>query len=63
MRITAMALAIALLALPGCQEDAMVGPTTKEFSQARRELVAKLKKGTVQKVRKQPAGNPVVSAK
>jgi len=40
----------------------MVGPTTKEFSQARRELVAKLKKGTVQNVRKQPAGNPVVTA-
>ena len=63
MRITAMALAIALLALPGCQEDAMVGPTTKEFSQARKELVAKLKKGKVEKVGKQPAAGAVVTAK
>ena len=37
-----MALAIALLALPGCQEDATVGPTTEfEFNQARQlELVS-----------------------
>ena len=63
MRITAMALAIALLALPGCQEDATVGPTTEEFNQARRELVTKLKKGKVEKVRKQPAGERVVTAK
>ena len=60
MRITAMALAIALLALPGCQEDTMIGPSTKEFSQARKELVAKLKKG---KVEKQPAAKPGVTAK
>lgn len=63
MRITAMALAIALLALPGCQEDATVGPTAEEFSQARRELVTKLKKGKVRKVKTPPAGERVVTPK
>ncbi|MBW1686794.1 MAG: pilus assembly protein PilP [Deltaproteobacteria bacterium] len=63
MRITAMALAIALLALPGCQEDATVGPTVAEFSEARRELVTKLKKGKVKKVKTPPAGERVVTPK
>jgi len=63
VRITAMALAIALLALPGCQEDATVGPTVAEFSEARRELVTKLKKGKVKKVKTPPAGERVVTPK
>jgi Tfp pilus assembly protein PilP len=63
VRIIAMALAIALLALPGCQKDATVGPTSEEFNQARRELVTKLKQGKVEKVRKQPAEESVVTAK
>ena len=41
MRITAMALAIALLALPGCQEDRISGPTVADFKAARQELAAK----------------------
>ena len=55
MRITAMALAIALLALPGCQDETRIGPTSEQFSEARRELAAKLKAGEVKKVKKQPA--------
>jgi len=62
VRITAMALAIALLALPGCQEKATIGPTSEEFNQARRELVSKLKKGKVAKAGKQPARERVVTA-
>jgi Tfp pilus assembly protein PilP len=58
-----MALAIALLALPGCQEDAGVGPTTAEFSEARRELVTKLKKGKLKKVKTPRAGERVVTPK
>lgn len=45
MRITAMALAIALLALPGCQDHRPPGPTTAEFKAAREELAAKKAKG------------------
>ncbi len=63
MRITAMALAIALLALPGCQEDATVGPTSEEFNQARRELVTKLKKGKVDKAKKPALEERVATAK
>jgi type IV pilus assembly protein PilP len=62
VRITAKALAIALLVLPGCQEDAPVGPTTEDFNQARREQVAKLKQGRGNKAAKQPAGEQVASA-
>ena len=61
MRITAMALAIALLALPGCQENATVGPSKEEFNQARQELVTKLKKGKVAKVKAPPAGKRAVT--
>jgi Tfp pilus assembly protein PilP len=56
-----MALAIALLALPGCQEETTVGPTKEEFNQARRELVTKLKKGKADKVKTPPAGKRVVT--
>ena len=45
MRITATALALALLALSGCQDDKPVGPTTQDLNRAREELVAKVKKG------------------
>jgi len=64
VRITAMALAIALLALPGCQEDTPVGPTTQELSQARRDLVAKLKqgKGKAKKTAKPPTEKIVAKA-
>lgn len=44
MRISAMALAIALLALPGCGDDGPVGPTTEDFQAARQQLASKLKK-------------------
>jgi Tfp pilus assembly protein PilP len=57
-----MALAIALLALPGCQEQAPVGPTTEDFTQARKELVAKLKKGQVKKDTARPTGERVATA-
>lgn len=53
-----MALAIALLALPGCYEDAPVGPSNEEFNQARQELVAKLKQKKARKARGQPAAQP-----
>lgn len=42
MRIRAMALAIALLSLLGCQDDASVGPTTSDFQAARNEMATKL---------------------
>lgn len=41
MRITAMALALALLALPGCKDDAPPGPTTQDFNQAREAAAEK----------------------
>lgn len=63
MRITAMALAIALLALPGCQKDTPIGPTNDEFNQARRELVAKLKEKKAEAAGKRSAGKRVVAAK
>ena len=62
MRITAMALAIALLVLPGCQKDAPVGPTTEQFNQARQEMVAKLKQGTGKPAVEQPAAKPGATA-
>lgn len=55
MRIRATALAIALLALPGCQEDSPVGPSTSDFQAARQEMAAKLASGT----REQPKPPPV----
>jgi Tfp pilus assembly protein PilP len=48
-----MALAIALLALPGCQKEIPVGPTSEQFNEARRELAAKLKDGKLKKAKKQ----------
>jgi hypothetical protein len=42
VRIRAMALAIALLASLGCQEESSVGPTTSDFTAARNEMTAKL---------------------
>lgn len=62
MRIKATAVAIALLALSGCQDSAPVGPTTQDFNQARQELVSKMKKGKMKpppekvKVAAAPAG-------
>jgi Tfp pilus assembly protein PilP len=41
VRISAVTLAIALLALPGCKREAPVGPTTQEFNKAREQLVAR----------------------
>lgn len=63
MRITAMALAIALLALPGCHQEAAVGPTSEQFNEARRELAAKLKDGKLKKARKPPVAKPAVEPK
>lgn len=59
MRIRATALAIALLALPGCQDDGPVGPTTSDFQAARREMAAKLASG----VKREPKPAPVAKAK
>jgi Tfp pilus assembly protein PilP len=61
VRITAMALAIALLALPGCQQETRVGPTSEQFSQARRELEAKLKAGKLKKASEKPAEKRAVT--
>jgi Tfp pilus assembly protein PilP len=41
VRISAVSLAIALLALPGCHKEAAVGPTSAEFNKAREQLVAR----------------------
>jgi hypothetical protein len=60
MRITAMALVLALLALSGCQDDTPVGPTTQDLNQAREELVAKVKKGGQKKV---PSPRPASAPK
>jgi Tfp pilus assembly protein PilP len=56
-----MALAIALLALPGCQQETSVGPTSEQFNEARRELAAKLKQGKLKKASKQRAGKLAVT--
>lgn len=45
MRIRATLVAIALLGLPGCQEEVTTGPTNADFSTARAELAAKAKDG------------------
>jgi Tfp pilus assembly protein PilP len=45
VRIRATAFAIVLLALPGCQDDGPVGPTTQDFQAARKELAAKVATG------------------
>jgi Tfp pilus assembly protein PilP len=58
-----MALAIALLALPGCHEKPVAGPTSEDFNQARKDLVAKLKNGKGAKAKKQTAGTSVAAAK
>jgi len=42
VRIRAMALALALLALPGCQDEGAIGPTTSDFQAARDEKSANL---------------------
>lgn len=43
MRIRATLVAIALLGLPGCQEEVAKGPTNADFSSARAELAVKAK--------------------
>lgn len=43
MRIRATLVAIALLGLPGCQDDVPTGPTNADFDSARSELAAKAK--------------------
>ena len=58
MRIRATAMAIALLALPGCQDDGPVGPTTEDFQAAREEMAKKLASG-----KKPPKPAPVVAAR
>ena len=58
VRIRATALAIALLALPGCQDDGPVGPTTEDFQAAREEMAKKLASG-----KKPPKPAPVVAAR
>jgi Tfp pilus assembly protein PilP len=58
-----MALAIALLALPGCQQETTVGPTSEQFNEARRELAAKLKDGKLKKAKAQPVAKRAVEPK
>lgn len=56
MRITAMALALALLGLVGCGSDAPTGPTTQDFNEARQQLADKLARGGKKKTA--PARRP-----
>ena len=56
VRITAMALALALLALVGCGRDAPTGPTTADFNEARQQLAGKLARGETKKTA--PARRP-----
>jgi Tfp pilus assembly protein PilP len=53
-----MALAIALLALPGCQDDAPIGPSTSDFQAARDEMAAKLATGKPAPKRRPKAAAP-----
>lgn len=52
-RLVSMLLALGLIGLLGCQEEAPTGPTNADFSAARKELAEKLKKGKKKVVRKQ----------
>lgn len=61
MRITAMVLALALLALGGCKADKPIGPSNEEFAQARADLVAKMKKNKG-KAEAKPAKKTAVAA-
>lgn len=54
VRITSMALALALLVLVGCKDDVAPGPTTQDFNKARHQLADKLKRGE----KKAPARRP-----
>jgi type IV pilus assembly protein PilP len=54
VRITSMALALALLMLVGCQDDTAPGPTTQDFNKARQEAASKLDRGE----KKAPARPP-----
>ncbi len=59
-RLVSMLLALCVIGLLGCQEEAPAGPTNADFSAARKELANKLKKGKKNKVaskkKAQPAG-------
>ncbi len=52
-RLVSMLLALGLIGLLGCQDEAPTGPTNADFSAARKELAEKLKKGKKKVVRKQ----------
>ena len=49
VRITAMALALALLVLVGCGNDVPTGPTTQDFNEARAQLAEKQARGEQKK--------------
>lgn len=49
VRIRATLVAIALLGLPGCQDEGVTGPTNADFSSARSELATKSKDKSGQK--------------
>lgn len=44
MRFSAVAMAVAVLAVAGCQDDLPTGPTTADFDKQRQELQARLQK-------------------
>jgi Tfp pilus assembly protein PilP len=58
VRITSMALALALLALVGCKDDVAPGPTTQDFNKAREQLAEKLKHEEKKAPARRPAPTP-----
>ncbi len=54
-RLVSMLLALCLIGLLGCQDEAPTGPTNEDFSAARKELANKLKKGKKKVVKKKAA--------
>jgi Tfp pilus assembly protein PilP len=58
VRIRATLVAIALLGLPGCQDEVTTGPTNADFSTARAELAAKAKDGSGKKKKARAKAKP-----
>ena len=50
VRITAMALALALLGLVGCENEVPTGPTTQDFNEARAQLAERQARGEKKRV-------------